>query len=473
MPVIISRVHPLIVHLPIGLMLFALLITLLPAHRRQQMRSALTLLLAVASLSSIAACVSGYLLSRSGEYDLSIVDRHQWLGISACILTLAAWLLHAYRRMLVWLAATVISVGGHFGGVLTHGEGYLFSGNPGPEATIPPALSVSDTAVIVRSDTAPRPDQPRLAFIYRDEIVPILRSRCYSCHSAVQLKGGLRLDSEAMIKKGGKTGRIFLAGDVAGSILYTHLVLPIGDEKHMPPEGRKQLTASEIGRIHAWILRGAPFGPADIPDGSVALEAVQRSDAPVQEPAVETESAPDRIKPANTISPAIPVADRGILDALNRQDVIIQPVAEGANALSVNFVNRRSVTPDILSQLNGIAAQVVELRLSGLDLTDDQLALLKPMPQLRRLLIDRTKITDAGLSDMQRFPALESLNLYGTAVTDKGIGLLTGCSRLKHLYLWQTKATDVGIRTLKARNPDIKTDAGNLILQKPDSIKKQ
>ena len=180
-----------------------------------------------------------------------------------------------------------------------------------------------------------------------------------------------------------------------------------------------------------------------------------------------------RIKPANTISPAIPVADRGILDALNRQDVIIQPVAEGANALSVNFVNRRSVTPDILSQLNGIAAQVVELRLSGLDLTDDQLALLKPMPQLRRLLIDRTKITDAGLSDMQRFPALESLNLYGTAVTDKGIGLLTGCSRLKHLYLWQTKATDVGIRTLQARNPDIKTDAGNLILQKPDSIKKQ
>lgn len=74
---------------------------------------------------------------------------------------------------------------------------------------------------------------------------------------------------------------------------------------------------------------------------------------------------------------------------------------------------------------------------------------------------------------MQRFPALESLNLYGTAVTDKGIGLLTVCLRLKHLYLWQTKATDVGIRSLQARNPDIKTDAGNLILQKPDSIKKQ
>lgn len=465
--------HPLIVHLPIGLMLFALLITLLPGHHRQQMRSALTLLLAVASLSSIAACVSGYLLSRSGEYDLSIVDRHQWLGISACILTLAAWLLHAYRRMLVWLAATVISAGSHFGGVLTHGEGYLFSGNPGPEATISPALSVSDTAVIVRSDSALRPDQPRLAYIYRDEIVPILRSRCYSCHSAVKLKGGLRLDSEAMIKKGGKTGRIFLPGDASGSILYTHLVLPIGDEKHMPPEGRKQLTASEIGRIHNWIMRGAPFGPVEVAEGAVALEAGKRSIVPLQEPLVETEARPDPIMPAVSELPAIPSADPGISEALNRQDVIVQPVAEGANGLSVNFVNRRTVSPDILSQLNGIAAQVVELRLSGLDLTDEQFARLEPMPHLRRLMIDRTKITDAGLLDMKRFPALESLNLYGTAVTDKGIGLLTGCPQLKHLYLWQTRVSDDGIRSLKARNPDIKTDAGNLVLQKPDSIKKQ
>lgn len=473
MPVIISRVHPLIVHLPIGLMLFALLITLLPAHRRQQMRSALTLLLAVASLSSIAACVSGYLLSRSGEYDLSVVGRHQWLGITACILTLAAWQLHAHRRWLVWLAATVISVGGHFGGVLTHGEGYLFSGNPEPEATILSGLPVSDSAVSVRSDSSQPLGQPRQVFLYRDDIVPILRSRCYSCHSATKLKGGLRLDSEAMIKKGGKTGRIFLPGDASGSILYTHLILPVGDEKHMPPEGRKQLTASEIGRIHDWIMRGAPFGPLEIPQGSVALEAVKRSIVPLQESVVETEPEPDPILPAGTRLPAIPAADPGISEALNRQDVIVQPVAEGANGLSVNFVNRRTVNPDILSQLNGIAAQVVELRLSGLDLTDEQFARLESMPHLRRLMIDRTKITDAGLSDMKRFPALESLNLYGTAVTDKGIGQLTGCHQLKHLYLWQTKVSDDGIRSLKARNPAIKTDAGNLVLKKPDSIKTQ
>jgi hypothetical protein len=241
----------------------------------------------------------------------------------------------------------------------------------------------------------------------------------------------------------------------------------------MPPEGRKQLTASEIGRIHDWIMRGAPFGPLEIPQGSVALEAVKRSIVPLQESVVETEPEPDPILPAGTRLPAIPAADPGISEALNRQDVIVQPVAEGTNGLSVNFVNRRTVNPDILSQLNGIAAQVVELRLSGLDLTDEQFARLESMPHLRRLMIDRTKITDAGLSDMKRFPALESLNLYGTAVTDKGIGQLTGCHQLKHLYLWQTKVSDDGIRSLKARNPAIKTDAGNLVLKKPDSIKTQ
>src|SRR6478735_7182380 len=66
---------------------------------------------------------------------------------------------------------------------------------------------------------------------YSREIKPILVEHCYRCHGASQQKGGLRLDTAALAKKGGDTGGGFKAGSANESLIVqaikgTHSYVP-------------------------------------------------------------------------------------------------------------------------------------------------------------------------------------------------------------------------------------------------------
>ena len=88
---------------------------------------------------------------------------------------------------------------------------------------------------------------------YHREIVPILRSNCYSCHKPGKTKGELDLTTHAAILKGGKHEDHVVAGkpDVSGLIESIS-----GHEPEMPKEG-EPLTASEVDLIRRWIAEGA------------------------------------------------------------------------------------------------------------------------------------------------------------------------------------------------------------------------
>ena len=59
--------HPLIVHIPIGILLFAALLNSIAAYRKNKtLEFSAGLALLVGSLGSALAAVSGYLLSASG-----------------------------------------------------------------------------------------------------------------------------------------------------------------------------------------------------------------------------------------------------------------------------------------------------------------------------------------------------------------------------------------------------------------------
>jgi hypothetical protein len=311
-----------------------------------------------------------------------------------------------------------------------------------------------------------------------------LKTKCYSCHSAVKKKGGLRLDGEGYITKGGKNGAILTKGNPGESILYTQLLLPLEDEKHMPPKGKKQLTRSEINLIHRWIAKGAPYGPIEMTAAKVAsdgpffpvdananLDEGRRStsstagqgDTEGQEEETGGRRESSNIAPANAAS----------INGLKQQGIIIEPAISGSNGLTVNFVNVRKLEPAMLSSLNELKDQVVELKFTGQPLTDEHLGILSSFSHLNKLQLDKTTITDQGLGALQKFPALESLNLYGTSVTDAGIKDISSCKNLKRVYLWQTGVTEQGVKTLRAQRPGLKTDAGLSTLIKPDSTKKK
>ncbi|MBS0201407.1 MAG: PSD1 domain-containing protein [Planctomycetes bacterium] len=100
------------------------------------------------------------------------------------------------------------------------------------------------------------------------DIQPILRVRCLSCHDAGKQRGGLRLDLKSAAFKGGETySQAIIPGNSAESPLV-RLVAGLEEGFLMPPEGER-LTDIQIGLLRAWIDQGAKW-----PDTASAADDV-------------------------------------------------------------------------------------------------------------------------------------------------------------------------------------------------------
>ena len=468
---LIGHLHPLLVHLPIGIFSFAFVISLFGAEKRKQFDAALSYALLIGAISALVTCIAGYLLSGSGEYDLDLVQKHQWTGIATCTLGFLAYFIAQYRRLLVWITCAVMAVAGHLGGTMTHGEDYFF-GLVDEETT--KAVVITDSTVKTSTEqpkadaVLEKTEAQREISLYEDQVVAILQSKCYTCHSKIKKKGGLRLDSEDFIKKGGKNGAVLTAGDADNSKLYTNMLLPLEDEDHMPPKGKKQLSAAEIATIHRWVKMADPFAKTTMITTSVKItETVPQAVEPPPPPAVEKTAT---VVPTKTIS--IAAANPINIDAIKKLNVVVTPMQSGSNGLSLNFVNLKNFNNKILDQAIGLKEQIVQLKLTNQPVTDQDLQKIKQFTNLRQLQLEKTKVTDEGMDQLKSMQSLEQLNLYGTAVSDKGLEKLVACKNLKNLFLWKTNATAEGIAKLKQALPNLTIEAGGFAFRKPDSTKK-
>jgi hypothetical protein len=80
---------------------------------------------------------------------------------------------------------------------------------------------------------------------------------------------------------------------------------------------------------------------------------------------------------------------------------------------------------------------------------EEDLAALRDLRPLHRVLLDGSPVTDTGLAHLGELPELEFLSLGGTGVTDDGLASLRGLKRLKVLILCRTRVTDAGLVHLR------------------------
>lgn len=106
------------------------------------------------------------------------------------------------------------------------------------------------------------------------DIAPILLANCNGCHiDAMQVRGGLRMDSFAALMRGGDSGEIVLPTRAAASLLVKKIK---GEEgARMPAGGRPPLSEEQITLISKWIEENATL---DAPDKDQPL-AVMASQA--------------------------------------------------------------------------------------------------------------------------------------------------------------------------------------------------
>jgi mono/diheme cytochrome c family protein/uncharacterized membrane protein len=448
----IGRFHPVFVHLPIGILLLACFFQwLMIKERFAILQPAIPVTLFWGMISAIASCISGYLLSTTGDYDMQLVSSHQWLGISVAVVSLFLYVMHkrsvsgTTARIVSLVLFLLITITGHLGGSLTHGSTYLTEGlNAGAAdkkgAAIPPIPNIQE------------------AVVYNDMVKPLLEARCYSCHGPNKKKGKLRLDTEEFILKGGEDGKTIIAGDAEASGLIERLLLPQSDDDHMPPKEKPQLTQQEIALLNWWVSSGAHFSKKvkDLQQTEKikpVLLALQKGDA------TEEESKLSDVPEAE-----VSKADDVVIKKLQAAGVIVVPVAQNSNYLSVNFVTAVSTADSVMKLLGSLKKQLLWLKLNNATVNDHAVEFIKECKAITRLQLNNTAITDKAIATIKLLPQLQSLNLVGTKITAEAVLQLQSLKTLKHIYLYKTAVTRNSWAALQKAFPSAKIDSGNYVV---------
>lgn len=448
----LGHFHPLLVHLPIGILLIGLLLQWLSRKEKHaSLKPAIPIVLLWGTVAALASCITGYLLSISDDYDKTLVSLHMWMGIAVALVSL---MLYAKEKNPAFaIDKRILSIGllilvfltGHLGGSLTHGSDYLtkplkdvFSDDTLSSATIKPIANVQE------------------AVAYQEVIKPILETKCYSCHNANKQKGGLRMDDSLKLMKGGKDGKIIEPGNADESEMIKRLLLPVDNEDHMPPKEKPQPTEQQIALLHWWISNNADF--------TKKVKELQQTDK--LKPILLALQNVTAIKKEATDIPKTTVekADEKVIDQLRQKGVVVLPVVQNSNYLMANFVTDTIVDKDDLQLLLQLKKQLIWLKLDDTNIGDDGMQNISQLTNLIKLDLSHTNITDKGLQQLQPLTNLQYLNLVGTKISAQSLLQLKNLYTLQSLYLYQTNVGKNDWETLRTTFPKTQIDSGGYIV---------
>ncbi|WP_373522971.1 c-type cytochrome domain-containing protein [Aquiflexum sp.] len=425
---LIGRFHPLIVHLPIGFILMALILMYYPNKDKIPFLTAIEIALLWSCITSVLACISGLLLYTSEGYAFSTVQNHLIMGLSTALICLLLFFqVKKYKslntpKIHINSALLLISLmsTGHLGGSLTHGEEYLIEVLPEPVQRVFGWSGYEEFDPIALDE-----DQWEDALFYEDVIQPIFNQNCRSCHNQKNSKGSLLLTSKETILKGGKNGSVISKTSWEEGQLYHRMTLPIDHEDHMPPKEKKQPLKEELELVKFWLASGAPF------EKNLAM-------AGVKEEMVE----PFFIKSEVSIYPKVefPPVEIIQLSQIREKGFFIEPLNEGSSLLKVSCVNFPEFSEMDLEYLQEICQHIVFLDLSGTKVNDQVFELLTDFENLSILKLNNTQITGTGLELLQLCKHLNQLHLTESEVNLLNLKLLNEHPKLKKVFAYKTPA---------------------------------
>jgi uncharacterized membrane protein len=462
----IGRFHPVLVHLPIGFLILAGLLEVGRLTNKIELKeSTITFILFWSAIGATFSCLAGYFLSLGGGYEANLLEKHKWQGIWVAVASWIAWmaksefviskipLLSLFYLPGLLIGGLFTMIAGHYGGSLTHGEGYLTQETPEPfrgwlGMEPKPEKGVDEIKPIADVNNA---------MVFQDVVNPIIKARCVQCHNANKSKGDLRMDQIELLKKGGGNGPIFVAGKGEESELIKRCLLPLEDENHMPPKGKTQLTQGQVAILSWWIDQGAPF------DKKVAELKATDAIKPVLAALGTLQNTPPSGvggRESPVLSLKVPTPDAKAVDALKKAGLLVLPIATGSNLLEVNAVNVGSLTDAQVALLEPLKEQIIWLKIGDTKISDQAAATLSKLKNLQKLHVENTAVTDATVRQIKTLPYLEYLNLVNTQVTDAGIKELTTSKSLLSLHVWKSKVTEAGVAALKQAKPNMDVTIG-------------
>ncbi len=428
-----GRLHPLLLHLPIGTLVIALLVLLFRNEFKGEAFTRINMLvLSFAAITSVLSAIMGFALSKEGGYDESVLRYHLISGTAVSLLT---WLLliidsqnqKLYRPLLLVSFVALIAAG-HFGATITHGENFVLA----------PMMGKGEEQIVITDSTS----------LYHAAIEPVFREKCFSCHNEQKKKGNLLMTSVAAINKGGKHGVIWKAGDPKSSSIIERINLPDENDEHMPPVGKTPLTDKEKKLLYRWILAGADTKKAwtrfDAKDTLTLLanEFIQNG-RNIDEPAY-----------------SFPFASKDKIKELNSPYRTVTQASIESPALAAEFFVSQAFKINSLEELKSVREQLVSLTLAGMPVGDTEGKMISEFTNLEKLDLNKTKITGAILNSLTGLKKLKSLALVGTEVDFKSLSQIATLPDLKEVFIWNAKIDKGQLAELESKFPSIRWNAG-------------
>lgn len=433
---LLGRLHPIIVHLPIGFIVLGLLLQWTD-RKKKEWGNVVAFTFFWGGMSAVLACITGYLQYLGEGYAFDTVKWHLWSGIATALFCFAMYgrlkelkPLQFLQTAPIWVLSILffilISLTGHLGGTITHGEDYLVEPLPN---NIKSALGFEtyEEKTIALSE-----ENWQEAQLYEEVIKPILNNKCVSCHNPKKRKGELQLHSEEGILTGGGNGEVLFANKASESELFIRINLPKENEDHMPPKDKTQPSKEEVRLLGAWIDAGHPFDKAI---GETGLEKE-----------LFLSFFPQKVEndfPEGDILAA--AADS--ISAIKQLGIHVENISKATHYLKVSCINKPSFADTEFQVLLPIAPQIAILDLGGTKVTDSIFDKLTALPNLTILKLDHTAITGRNIEKLTSLAHLKSINLTGSQFEAPYLTSLSQFPSLRKVYVYNTglQASDIGV----------------------------
>jgi hypothetical protein len=435
----LGRLHPLILHLPIGFsFLLGALFLIKGQFASTDFYRIFRFLLYLTSLFSVLSVLFGVFLSLETGYDTELIRFHQWAGIGVNFYYLGVllafekdWIRGYVKSLIVSLVGIIFFIfTGHGGANLTHGEGFLFPN--------------SNKQIVITNESK----------VFEDLVRPILKNKCESCHNDQKTKGQLNMSAIEKMLKGGKNGPLWKAGDISKSHLIQRIILPLEAKEHMPPKGKVQLTNEEIILLKLWVESGASIDKKikDYPTKLGFAKWISQN-ASNDLGVVSEEKEYD-----------FSAASESEIASVNTPFCSVRPISSQSPALEAEFFVAKKFDVKTLENLSKVSTQLVALNISKMPIKDAELKEISKLSHLEKLNLNFTDITSKGLLELLACQKLASLSLSGTKIQEAElVSFLKKMPSLKELFIWNTELTAIQIQQLMKAFPRIRVEQGYVL----------
>ena len=429
--------HPLFLHFPVVLGTLIGIYFLIDKKNSIDGNKLHAVLVGNAFLSSIVA-ILGIFLSKQDSYDASILFGHQWGGIAIALISWVSIYLHKqnqkfktnyiYRVEFAMIYLLVIVIFTHKGAQLTHGAGIISF--PEKEAT-----EIKEVVKIVTDSNAT---------LYARAVAPILEQKCVSCHGADKVKGELLLNTPENILKGGKSGNIISSDKDKEAILFERIHLDITHKKHMPPDGKAQLTNEEVAILSRWIKAGGDF--------KVKMSELAKNDSLFL--------LANKYTPADNNQPEIKTGLPDLKE-YNSNYCTVNYLYNGSDAIDVNFFQGSFYSRDVLKKLEKVQDQIVRLNMQSMPLTAEDVNIISQFGNVENLNLNYTQLDLKTIAPLKQLKKIKYLSICGLKFNETDLNNFLNGNHIANINIWSSILTKPQLEKIVARFPKIKFTIGD------------